>query len=120
MPNLRYLMFLFLFVVGLVLFVKSAPEGNRQPISSIIMYPAAPDPSEDKCLIRLYLPEGDPTAAIRILNSDSTLAKDISLSGYVGITSAVVQVSDMKSGTYIYQLYYKGELRNSRTLTIKH
>ena len=112
------LLFFLLFVS--VASVRSASEGDRQPLASVILWPSAPNPTEDKCLIRFYVPESDPTASIRILNSDSTFNRDISLLGLTGINSSVLNVTDMKDGNYIYQLYYKGELRSSRVFTVKH
>ena len=113
------LLFLLLFIT--VINVRSASDGgDRVPSASVILWPSAPNPTEDKCLIRFYIPESDPTASIRILNSDSTFNRDISLLGLTGINSAVLNVTDMKDGNYIYQLYYKGELRNSRVFTVKH
>src|ERR1019366_112402 len=100
---------LFFFLFTAVMAGHSASDGDRQPFASVILWPCAPNPTEDKCLIRFYIPESDPTASIRILNSDSTFNRDISLLGLTGINSSVLYVSDMKAGNYIYQLYYKGE-----------
>ncbi|MDB5283210.1 MAG: hypothetical protein JWO06_2285, partial [Bacteroidota bacterium] len=97
-----------------------ASEGDRQPNPLVILFPSAPNPTEGKCLIRFYIPESDPTASIRILNGDSTFNRDISLLGQTGINSAVLNVSDWKDGNYIYQLFYKGELRSSRSMVVKH
>ena len=87
---------------------------------SIILFKSAPNPTEDKCLIRTYLPEVDPNSSIRILYRDSTLFKEIPLTGEVGISSTPINVSDWKAGTYLYQLFYKGEARSTYSFVVRH
>ena len=93
---------------------------GAQGYNAVILFPSAPNPTEDKCLIRTYLPENDPNSSLRILDKDSTLFKEIPLSGVVGITSTPINVSDWKAGVYFYQLFYKGETRSTLSLTVKH
>ena len=87
---------------------------------AIIMYPSAPNPTIGKCLIRTYLPESDPNSSIRILDKDSTMIKEIPLAGEVGISSTPINVSDWKAGTYLYQLFYKGEARKTLSFVVTH
>ena len=97
-----------------------APGDDRVPSSATLMYPAAPDPAEEKCLVRMYLPENDPNGSLRILNGDSTLVREISLNGVVGISSEVINVSGMQNGKYLFQLFYKGEAKITRPFAVKH
>ena len=97
-----------------------AGNENTSPSTAMILFPGAPNPTSDKCLIRTYLPESDPNSSLRILNRDSTLVKEIPLSGEVGISSIPLNVSDWKAGTYLYQLFYKGEARSTLPLVVKH
>lgn len=87
---------------------------------AIIMFPGAPNPTAGKCLIRTYLPDSDPNSSLRILDKDSTLIKEIPLAGEVGISSIPLNVSAWKDGTYLYQLFYKGEARATMPLVVKH
>lgn len=87
---------------------------------AIIMFPSAPNPTADKCLIRTYLPDSDPNSSIRILDKDSTLIKEIPLAGQIGITSTPLNVADWKEGNYLYQLFYKGEARTTMSFIVKH
>jgi hypothetical protein len=87
---------------------------------AIILFPGAPNPTADKCLIRAYLPDSDPNSSLRILRQDSTLIKEIPLSGEIGISSIPINVSDWANGTYLYQLFYKGEARKTLPLVVKH
>jgi hypothetical protein len=111
--------FLFLVLIG-GLSVAYGAEGGTPAYSAIILYQGAPNPTPDKCLIRTYLPESDPNSSLRILNSDSSLFKEIPLAGQVGITSTPIDASDWKAGTYLYQLFYKGETRSTMSFTVKH
>ena len=95
-------------------------DGSTSTYGAIIMFPSAPNPTADKCLIRTYLPDSDPNSSIRILKSDSTLVKEIPLAGQVGISSTPLNVSDWKEGTYLYQLFYKGEARSTLPFVVKH
>lgn len=97
-----------------------AGTGNAAGYQAIILFQSAPNPTEDKCLIRTYLPESDPNSSIRILDKDSTLVKEIALAGEVGISSTPLNVSDWKAGTYLYQLFYKGEARSTLSFVVKH
>jgi hypothetical protein len=96
--------------------------GNDTPaiFEAIIMFPSAPNPTSEKCLIRTYLPDNDPNASIRILYKDSTLFKEISLAGTVGICSTPLIVSDWKADTFLYQLFYHGETKMTRSFVVKH
>jgi len=87
---------------------------------AIIMFPSAPNPTSDKCLIRTYLPDSDPNSSIRILDKDSTMIKEIPLAGEAGISSTPINVADWKAGTYLYQLFYKGEARKTLSFVVKH
>lgn len=120
MKGIKLLIFFSAILFSGAVFAQTDAAGGRIPQESIIMFASAPNPAETKCQIRLYLPEGDPTAGIRILNMDSTLAKDISLIGISGINSEIIDVNDLKDGSYIYQLYYKGEMRSSKVMAVKH
>jgi hypothetical protein len=98
----------------------SKPGPDRRPYEVISMFPGAPNPCDSKILIRSYLPENDPFSSIRILSADSTLVKEISLAYETGISSTPIWVGDWKAGTYIYQLFYKGETKYTGTLVVKH
>ena len=87
---------------------------------AIILFPGAPSPTADKCLIRTYLPDSDPNSSLRILSKDSTVIKEIPLGGEVGISSTPINVSDWPNGTYLYQLFYKGEARKTLSFVVKH
>ena len=87
---------------------------------AIILFPGAPSPTSDKCLIRTYLPDSDPNSSLRILDKDSTLVKEIPLAGQIGISSTPINVEDWKAGTYLYQLFYKGETRSTGSFIVKH
>ena len=98
-----------------------AGNGTTQPtFEAIILFQSAPNPTTDKCLIRTYLPDNDPNASIRILYKDSTLFKEIPLSGEVGICSTPLYVTDWKPDTYLYQLFYHGETRSTLSFVVKH
>ena len=98
-----------------------AGNGTIQPtFEAIILFQSAPNPTTDKCLIRTYLPDNDPNASIRILYKDSTLFKEIPLSGDVGICSTPLYVTDWKADTYLYQLFYHGETRSTLSFVVKH
>jgi len=97
-----------------------AGDGNANTYGAIIMFPSAPNPTSDKCLIRTYLPDSDPNSSIRILDKDSTLVKEIPIAGEIGISSTPLNVSDWKEGTYLYQLFYKGETRSTKSFVVKH
>lgn len=86
---------------------------------SIIMFDAAPNPTDSKCLIRVYYPLKDPNASIKIYGADSTMVKNISLAAETGVGSAVVNVADLQPGNYTYQLYYQGQDMYRRPLVIK-
>jgi hypothetical protein len=94
--------------------------GETNIYGAIIMFPSAPNPTTDKCLIRTYLPDSDPNSSIRILDKDSTMIKEIPLAGQVGISSTPINVEDWKAGTYLYQLFYKGEARSTKSFVVKH
>ena len=111
---------LFFAVAGSLYFAFGGDGNTPSTYGAIILFPGAPNPTPDKCLIRTYLPESDPNSSLRILNSDSSLYKEIPLAGQVGITSTPLDVSDWKSGTYLYQLFYKGETRSTRSFAVKH
>ena len=109
---------------GLLVSLPTAYGGNDTPtpgiFEAIIMYPSAPNPTGDKCLIRTYLPDNDPNASIRILYKDSTLYKEIPLSTAVGICSTPLIVTDWKPDTYLYQLFYHGETKSTKSFVVKH
>ncbi len=114
---------LFLLITCTFLSVCSVLRAGNETtgrVSSIILFPGAPNPATDRCLIRTYLPESDPNSSLRILNTDSTVVKEIPLSGEVGISSIPLNVSDWKAGKYLYQLFYKGEARSTLPLVVKH
>ena len=113
-----YTFLFFAFIAGLSMVYGG--DGNVQPYGAIILFQSAPNPTPDKCLIRTYLPESDPNSSLRILDKDSTLVKEIPLAGEVGITSTPLNVSDWKAGTYLYQLFYKGETRSTLSFSVKH
>ena len=96
-----------------------APLGENL-YGAILMFPSAPNPTSDKCLIRTYLPDSDPNSSIRILDKDSTMIKEIPLAGQIGIGSTPLNVEDWKPGTYLYQLFYKGEARKTLPFVVKH
>ncbi|HWB62944.1 MAG TPA: hypothetical protein VG603_05480 [Chitinophagales bacterium] len=109
-----------LLVIGISFsFGQSAPD-KKPAYDSIILFPCGPNPADTKCLIRTYLPENDPFSSIRILGSDSTLVTEISLAKETGISSVPLNVSDWKEGSYYYQLFYKGETRQTLPLKVKH
>jgi hypothetical protein len=97
-----------------------AVDGPQATFEAIIMFPSAPNPTSDKCLIRTYLPDNDPNASIRILYKDSTLFKEISLASVVGICSTPLNVTDWKADTFLYQLFYHGETKSTRSFVVKH
>ncbi len=105
-------------IMGSLFVVKAG--NSTTGYDAIILFQSAPNPTVDKCLIRTYLPESDPNSSLRILNSDSTLLKEIPLNGEVGITSTPLNVTDWKAGTYFYQLFYKGETRSTLSFVVKH
>jgi hypothetical protein len=114
-------------IVLLILILTAAAYVNGysqtekpQPYGSITIFPSAPNPCSDKCLIRTYLPENDPFASVRILTADSSLVKEISLATETGISSAPLNVAEMKDGNYLYQLFYKGEVRQTAGFVVKH
>ena len=111
---------LFFAIAGSLYFAYGGDGNTPSPYGSIILFQGAPNPTPDKCLIRTYLPENDPNSSLRILNGDSSLFKEIPLSGQVGITSTPLDVSDWKAGTYLYQLFYKGETRSTMSFSVKH
>ena len=113
-----YVILLFAFISNLP--VVYAADGPQAPFEAIIMFPSAPNPTSDKCLIRTYLPDSDPNASIRILHKDSTLYREISLSGSVGICSTPLIVTDWKADTFLYQLFYHGETKMTRSFVVKH
>jgi hypothetical protein len=112
-----YLLFLITFLSTFSA-VFAGPGDNVS--QAIILFPGAPNPTPDKCLIRTYLPETDPNASLRILSKDSTVIKEIPLGTEVGISSTPINVSDWANGTYLYQLFYKGEARKTLPLVVKH
>ena len=119
MARKSYFLFFFCFVAGLTML--KAGNGTTGPtMENIILFPGAPSPTTDKCLIRTYLPESDPNASLRILNKDSTLFKEISLNGEFGVNSTPINVSDWQAGVYLYQLFYKGEARKTLSFEVKH
>ena len=61
-----------------------------------------------------------PAPSIRILDQDNNVVKEFSLALETGISSAVVNASDWKNGTYKYQLFYKGETKFSKTMVVKY
>lgn len=106
-------------VLSAALNPRAFGKGNP-PYEAIIIYPSAPNPCSDKCLIRFYIPENDPYASIRILSAgDSTLIKELPLASDVGIGSEPVNCSDLKPGNYLYQFFYKGETRKTLSFTVK-
>lgn len=108
-------------ILSAVLYMNGFSQSEKaQPYGSITMFPSAPNPCSDKCLIRTYLPENDPFASIRILTADSTVVKEIPLGTEIGISSAPLNVSEMKEGNYLYQLFYKGEVRQTLGFVVKH
>jgi|GEM_PF-3554862 hypothetical protein len=94
--------------------------GSENTYEAIIMFPSAPNPTSGKCLIRTYLPDSDPNSSIRILDKDSTMMKEIPLAGEAGISSTPLNVADWKAGTYLYQLFYKGEARKTLSFVVTH
>jgi hypothetical protein len=114
----KYILLFFVFA-GSLYFVYGG-DGNTPIYGAIILFQSAPNPTPDKCLIRTYLPESDPNSSLRILNRDSTLVKEIPLAGQIGISSTPIDVSDWKSGIYLYQLFYKGETRSTLSFSVKH
>jgi len=112
--------FLLSFSILVVLPGLYAGTGNTATYGAIIIFPSTPNPTDDKCLIRTYLPESDPNSSIRILDKDSTLIKEISLNGEFGINSTPINVSGWRAGTYLYQLFYKGEARKTLSFEVKH
>jgi hypothetical protein len=111
--------FLLLFCAFSATFLTYAGNGETT-YEAIIMFPSAPNPTSDKCLIRTYLPDSDPNSSIRILDKDSTMIKEIPLAGQIGISSTPINVEDWKAGTYLYQLFYKGEARKTLSFVVKH
>ena len=109
--------YLITFLVMAGSFTLLCAEGGYD---AIILFKSAPNPTGDKCLIRTYLPELDANSSIRILDKDSTLVKEIPLTGEVGISSTPINVSDWNAGTYFYQLFYKGEARSTYSFVVKH
>jgi hypothetical protein len=109
-----------LFALASSLYFVYAGDGGVPAYGAIILFQGAPSPTPDKCLIRTYLPESDPNSSLRILRNDSTLFKEIPLAGLVGITSTPLDVSDWQAGTYLYQLFYKGETRSTLSFMVKH
>ena len=83
-------------------------------------FPAHPIHVRISALSVPYLPENDPFASIRILTADSTVVKEIPLGTEIGISSAPLNVSEMKEGNYLYQLFYKGEVRQTLGFVVKH
>ena len=86
----------------------------------IVLFNAAPNPCDNESLIRVYFPRNDPSASIKIFNADSTLVKTIPLAAETGTGSAVINTTDLQNGNYTYQLYYEGENRYTKALTVKH
>jgi hypothetical protein len=114
-----------LFILGSLDSHAGPPVGNADGgggiFEAVILFQNTPNPTADKTLIRTYLPDSDPAASIRILGTDSTtMVKEISIGGLVGISSTPLDVSDWKDGTYTYQLFYKGDVHGSHTLIVKH
>jgi len=111
---------LFLYLIT-CLPVLRAGNGTTGPVDEVvILFPGAPSPTSDKCLIRFYLPESDPNSSIRILSKDSTLIKEINLNGEFGVNSLPINVSDWNAGIYLYQLFYKGEAKKTLSFEVKH
>ena len=79
-----------------------------QNSQSAILFPATPNPADDHCLVRMYLPDADSKTELRLINMQDAVVKAIDLSGLKGIQSAVVVLSDMPKGKYVCQLVYKG------------
>ena len=108
-PKVLVLLFVFLFSANSSIF--SSPGKDTKLNMNVVLFQGAPNPCNNKCLIRAYLPENDPYSSIRILNADSSLVREISMATETGISSAAFDVSDLQNGNYIYQLFYRGETR---------
>ena len=81
--------------------------------SSVILFPPTPNPAEEKCLVRMYLPESDEKAELRLISKTDSLVKSIPLTNIRGIQSAVVGLSELPKGAYTCQLFYKGIIAQS-------
>ena len=86
---------------------------NGQNVQGAVMYAATPNPTLDKCLVRLYLPRVDEKAEVRILNSKDSVIQIIPIPGGVGIQSAAVNLGGLPMGTYTCQLFYEGWINQS-------
>lgn len=62
---------LFLAVAG----AYSKQGGEVQLNQAIILFHGAPSPTDNKVLIRMYLPENDPSSTLRILDKDGPFGK---------------------------------------------
>jgi outer membrane protein OmpA-like peptidoglycan-associated protein len=78
-----------------------------------LLFPPTPNPADDKCLVRMYLPEADDKAELRILNKADSIVRIVDLSQVKGIQSSVVVLSDLPKGKYVCQLFYKGLIGQS-------
>ena len=92
----------------LMLILSFGVASYAQNNQNAILFPATPNPADDHCLIRMYLPDSDPKAELRLLNTQNATVKTIDISNLKGIQSAVVPLSDVPRGKYICQLVYKG------------
>jgi hypothetical protein len=106
-----------------LLYCTPAISGTGQEVvglrQSILMFPGAPNPCDAECLVRVYLPQKDANASIKIFNSDSAMVKQVSLANEKGVGSALLHVSDLQPGNYTYQLYYGNQTQYTRAFTIK-
>ena len=89
-----------------------------QNTSNTILFPPTPNPADDRCLIRMYLPDPDERAELRILDKNDSLLRTIGLEHIKGVQSTVVMLSDLPKGTLTCQLFYRGII--SQNITIDH
>jgi outer membrane protein OmpA-like peptidoglycan-associated protein len=97
----------------LILIFGFGIAGYSQNNQNAILFPATPNPADDHCLVRMYLPDSDPKAELRLLNKDNTVVKSIDLSDLKGIQSTTIILSDIARGKYVCQLVYKGIVTQS-------
>ena len=99
----------FLVFMGIVMLSAQNPQG-------LLMFSATPNPADDKCLVRVYLPVEDKNAEFRIIDKGDSLVQVIPIAGGVGIQSGVINLSVLPIGTYTCQLYYQGRISQSNLI----
>ena len=89
---------------------------KAQSTQNLLMFSATPNPADDKCLVRVYLPVADENAELRLLNKKDSLVQTVPIKGGVGIQSGVLNLSILPIGTYTCQLYYQGKISQSNLI----